>query len=262
MKKPVLLFTLLLSVTLAAQNKVKVYFDFDIDEATSVSGMSLETWMAENKDAEVLNIHGYADTVGNAYYNIDLSERRAQFVLEQLAENNMAVAEGAEVKGFGESSSSSGSRAMDRRVELTYRKKEVPVAEAEREPVQGDLSKMVANAKKGDKLRLPNLYFYNNSPIVLPSSQPVLKELLTILQQNPLLKIDIQGHICCQITESNQVSHKRAKAIYEFLVRNNIDKTRLTYQSFGSSRPIHKLPEQNEKQREDNRRVEIQIIEN
>ena len=258
MKKALLLLAVFILSNLSAQNKVKVYFDFDIDEATPVSEKSLDTWMAENKDAEVLNIHGYADTVGNAYYNIDLSERRAQFVLEQLAGNKVAVAEGGEVKGFGESLSPSKDRALDRRVELTYRKKETAV----QEPVQSDLSKSVANAKKGDKLRLPNLYFYNNSPMVLPSSQPVLKELLNILQQNPLLKIDIQGHICCQITESNQISHKRAKAVYEYLVRNNIDKTRLSYQSFGSSRPIHKLPEQNEKQREDNRRVEIEIIEN
>lgn len=98
--------------------------------------------------------------------------------------------------------------------------------------------------------------------MVLPSSRPILGELLKIMQDNPLLKIDIQGHICCQKVEENQISLKRAMAVYNYLVRNGVNKSRLSYQSFGSSRPVHPLPEKSEAEKVANRRVEIEIIEN
>ena len=54
----------------------------------------------------------------------------------------------------------------------------------------------------------------------------------------------------------------RAIAVHNFLVANEIDDSRLLYKSFGSSQPIHKIPEKNEKERNENRRVEILILEN
>ncbi len=98
--------------------------------------------------------------------------------------------------------------------------------------------------------------------MVLPESQPVLRELLIIMQINPNLKIDIQGHICCQETDVRDVAKRRAKAIYRFLQLNGIANSRISYQSFGSSRPIYPLPEKNEEEERANRRVEIEILEN
>ena len=43
---------------------------------------------------------------------------------------------------------------------------------------------------------------------------------------------------------------------------NDIDDERLMYKSFGSTQPLHKIPEKNEKERNENRRVEILILEN
>ena len=80
------------------------------------------------------------------------------------------------------------------------------------------------------------------------------------MRDKPLLKIDIQGHICCQKNEENQISLRRAVAIYAFLIRNGIDKSRLSYKSFGSSKPIYPLPEKTEAEKVANRRVEIEII--
>jgi outer membrane protein OmpA-like peptidoglycan-associated protein len=120
----------------------------------------------------------------------------------------------------------------------------------------------VSGAKKGDKLKLKNLNFENNSDVVLPSSRPVLNELLKIMQENPGLKIDIQGHICCEPVDVTYVSRIRALAVYNFLIKNGIDKSRLSYQSFGSSRPIYPLPEKTEEEKTANRRVEIEILEN
>ena len=126
-----------------------------------------------------------------------------------------------------------------------------------------DLSQQVSTAKVGDKLVLKNLHFYNRSGIFVPESRPILEELLKIMLANPNLKIEIQGHICCQMgTDVEDTAKVRALAVYNYLVNNGINKNRLSYKSFGSSKPIHIIPENNEDERNENRRVEIQIIAN
>ena len=46
------------------------------------------------------------------------------------------------------------------------------------------------------------------------------------------------------------------------IYNKGIEKIRLSYKSFGSTKPIHKIPEKTEEESNENRRVEIQIIEN
>jgi outer membrane protein OmpA-like peptidoglycan-associated protein len=266
MKRFFLLYAVCIPLFANAQEKFTVYFDHDIDEANNTSSASLSNWISTHKDAEIMKIYGYADTTGNALYNIDLSERRAMHVYEELKEGNIDVAN-VEEKGFGESESVSGDKAKDRKVVLYFREKQavpekVIVPEKKPEPVVTELTKKITEAAKGDKIRVPNLHFYDNSPIILPDSKPILEELLEIMRNNPKLKIDIQGHICCLKKEKNSISERRAKTVYNFLKNNGIDEKRLSYQSFGSSKPVYKLPEKNEDERVANRRVEIEIIAN
>ena len=104
--------------------------------------------------------------------------------------------------------------------------------------------------------------FYENSIKLLPESEPILEDLLYILEKYPALKIQIQGHVCCQPENEERLSFKRAETVYEYLVNNGIDKDRLSHTGFGSTKPIYTLPEKNEQERVANRRVEIQIIAN
>jgi outer membrane protein OmpA-like peptidoglycan-associated protein len=80
--------------------------------------------------------------------------------------------------------------------------------------------------------------------------------------QNPKLKIEIQGHICCNSSGKETLSTQRAKAIKGFLKIQGIDNSRVTYKGFGSTQPLFSLPEKNEQERAANRRVELLIIEN
>ena len=89
----------------------------------------------------------------------------------------------------------------------------------------------------------------------------ILDELLQIMSSTPTLKIEIQGHICCKEVEVEDISIKRAKTVYNFLLSNGITESRISYRGFASSRPIHPLPERNEEERVANRRVEILILE-
>jgi len=83
------------------------------------------------------------------------------------------------------------------------------------------------------------------------------------MEENPNLKIEIQGHICCQTIEGlYDVSTARDRAIYVFLIQNKIDRKRLSYVGFGIKKPIFPIPEKNEEEENRNRRVEIMIVAN
>jgi outer membrane protein OmpA-like peptidoglycan-associated protein len=82
------------------------------------------------------------------------------------------------------------------------------------------------------------------------------------MEENPKLKIEIQGHICCQMNgDINNVSTARSRAIYNYLIRSKIDRKRMTFKGYGTSKPIHPIPEKTEQEENENRRVEILIVE-
>ena len=125
-----------------------------------------------------------------------------------------------------------------------------------------EFMKKIGQSTAGEKLKIDNLNFIINTFAVAPESRGKLYELLLVLQNNPKLKIEIQGHLCCMPTDRVDLSTKRAKSIYNFLINNEIYPGRLSYKGFGSSQPIYSIPEKNEQERSANRRVEILIVSN
>lgn len=251
MKNYVLLLLLISFSAVSAQEKFTVYFDFDVHQTNSDSNLKLADWITKNKDVEVERIYGFCDSVGSYEYNDKLALRRVNSVLKTLRDNKIRLSKQIETKGFGKRFEQSKIQDENRKVEIYFKKKEEK------------LSDKIAQLKVGDKLRLRNLNFYNRSGIVVPKSRPVLAELLEIMQENPKLKIEIQGHICCQEKfDVEDISTLRCKTVYNYLIENGISVSRLSYKGFGSSQPIYKIPEQNEFERDENRRVEILILEN
>jgi outer membrane protein OmpA-like peptidoglycan-associated protein len=260
MKKYLLLLALFSVGLIYAQQETKelrvvVYFEVNQDMPAPDA---LKNLLTDLKNATVISIAGHADTTATEQYNQELSERRANNIAVFLKKKGINLSN-TYIKGYGEGQSLGSGLITDRRVVITYIKKEAAVVE---KTSQSSLSAEVAEAKKGDKLKLKNMNFENNSDIMLPSSRPVANELLLIMKQNPALVIEIQGHICCQDADVTHVSEKRAFMVYNFLLQNGISKNRLSYKGFGSSQPIYPLPEQSEEQRVANRRVEIEILEN
>lgn len=228
-----------------------VYFDFDIQEVNSESVPKLKDWMLRHKDAEILKVHGFCDSVGSHSYNDELALRRVNSVLKALKKAKMKLSANLETKGFGKRLEQSREQWENRKVEIYFQQKEIKLADK------------IQQLKVGDKLRLRGLNFYNRSGIVVPKSEPVLAELLDIMHDNPKLKIEIQGHICCQLKfDVEDISTLRCKTVYNYLIENGIAPERLSYKGFGSSQPLFAIPEKNEFERDENRRVEILILEN
>ena len=87
-----------------------------------------------------------------------------------------------------------------------------------------------------------------------------LDRVVNILQENPQLKIEIQGHTDNKgrALQNKWLSEKRAYSVLDYLKRKNINPARLTARGFGSTRPI--APNNTEEGRSMNRRVQFKSI--
>ncbi len=257
MKKILFLFLLLSSISFG-QNKFTVYFDTDSYQLNSLELNRLDGFL-KNKELKFNKVIGFCDYRATNGYNDTLALNRANYVyhiIEKVTDQKQI-----EIESKGENFTQNSDLKLNRKVEIFY--EELVTEKILPKEDKKDLSQQVSTAKVGDKLILKNLHFYNRSGIFVPESRPVLEELLKIMLANPNLKIEIQGHICCQIgTDVEDTAKVRALAVYNYLINNGINKNRLSYKSFGSSKPIHIIPENNEDERNENRRVEIQIIAN
>ncbi len=259
----ILLF-LLNATGLHAQEKLTLFFDFNKHNLNDIATQQLQTWIANNPKIEVTKIYGFCDWKGTNNYNDSLSLKRVKTVFNYLKRKEIKVKDGYEIKGFGEDFDQSKVQSENRKVLIVYelKKEETPTLAAGNEE-NLPLAEKFKQAKTGDRIRLKNIYFYNMTPRILPKSRPVLIELLCAMQDNPNLKIEIQGHICCQkVFDINDLSVMRARAIYNYLVTQKINRKRMTYKGYGTSDPVHPIPEKTEAEQDENRRVEILVVEN
>ncbi|KGO87692.1 OmpA family protein [Flavobacterium suncheonense] len=258
MKRFLNICILMVSVCVGAQEKVTVYFDLDSHEMQKEGSLKLSEWFSQNQQFEIQKVYGYCDSVGTYGYNDKLALRRIRTILDILKKNSVRFSKTLEIKGFGERFEQSPDQGENRKVEIYFNRPEAKRAEKEEK-----MAEKVAAMKVGDKLRLRHLNFYNRSGRVVPKSIPVLEELYQIMKDNPKLKIDIQGHICCQPQgDLEDISTLRSRTVYNYLIEKGIDKSRLTYQGYGSTMPLYPIPEKNEFERDENRRVEIMIVAN
>jgi outer membrane protein OmpA-like peptidoglycan-associated protein len=92
---------------------------------------------------------------------------------------------------------------------------------------------------------------------IMAESQPIIDQIVIMLNQNKNLKISIEGHTDNVGTNQfNQtLSENRAKSVMNALITQGIDKSLLSYKGWGSSKPI--ADNNTEEGKAKNRRVEI-----
>ena len=104
------------------------------------------------------------------------------------------------------------------------------------------------------------ILFDFDSAVIKPESYSIIDELVDLMYTWPKLRFDIHGHTDNVGTmEYNQnLSERRAKAVYDLLISKGVDERRLRYRGFGFSKPIasNSTPEGRAK----NRRTEFIII--
>ncbi len=124
-----------------------------------------------------------------------------------------------------------------------------------------DLMTSTENGIQGSKpVVLKNVFFETAKADLRPESVTELMRLKKLLDENPALRIQINGHTDDVGSDDDnlKLSDARAKAVYDFLVAANIREDRMRYKGFGESKPIdtNDTPEG----RQNNRRTEFEVI--
>lgn len=116
--------------------------------------------------------------------------------------------------------------------------------------------------EKGASIVLKNIFFETGKYELQNESKSELDKLVLLLQENPNLKIEIDGHTdnVGQEKENLLLSTNRAKAVVNYLTGKSISLQRLTYKGFGSAKPV--ADNSTEAGRALNRRTELSITGN
>jgi outer membrane protein OmpA-like peptidoglycan-associated protein/tetratricopeptide (TPR) repeat protein len=109
---------------------------------------------------------------------------------------------------------------------------------------------------------LKNVFFSTNSAELKPISKNELDQLKKMLEENPKMRIQLNGHTDSEGDEAkNQLlSESRAKAVSKYLSDNGIAASRLQAKGFGESQPIDS--NETPQGRANNRRTEFLVLSN
>jgi outer membrane protein OmpA-like peptidoglycan-associated protein len=102
-----------------------------------------------------------------------------------------------------------------------------------------------------------NIFFVSNSDKLMAKSFPKLNEVVTILTENPSLKVSIEGHTddVGKDDVNQTLSDDRAAAVKAYLVSKGIAENRLTSAGYGETKPV--ADNKTAAGRAKNRRVEM-----
>lgn len=275
-----------------------IYFDLNVAKLDKNTERRLDLLIYNDRiiNGSEITIVGYADYLGSAEYNKNLSMQRAQNIKKYLVKYGIDDGSIKLVAGRGEINravkvDTAGGVREDRKVDivvnnnvymadrLRYSGNTKPQPDKKNPPKNDNSNTPSTKAsepdvtgftglKKGATIRLNNVYFSYGSHVIKEESYPTLERLYATLVNNPELKIKIEGHVCCIQdvadamdidTNEPKLSVNRARSIYDYLITKGIDANRLEFEGFGKRRPV--VPkERTEADAEQNRRVEIRVL--
>ena len=99
--------------------------------------------------------------------------------------------------------------------------------------------------------------FATDKADILPDSRPQIEQVVTLLKDDPALKLSVNGHTdnTGDATHNQQLSEARAAAVVAALTAGGIDGSRLQAKGFGQTEPVADNATEDGKAR--NRRVEL-----
>jgi len=130
------------------------------------------------------------------------------------------------------------------------------IADFEPITIDMDLEKMIA----GSVAVLNNIFFDVDKFALKEKSSPELQKILRFLKENPRVRVEIGGHTdnSGSATHNRELSEKRARSVYDFLIQHGLDKSRLEPKGYGPDRPL--ASNDTDGGRQQNRRIEFRIL--
>ncbi len=153
---------------------------------------------------------------------------------------------------YGIITEAEGYVSLDRNLDL----KQLASSDASRE-----LDLFMVKLETGAEIAFNNIFFDLEKYQLKTSSYPELERVLEMLTSGKLKKIEISGHTDSSGPDAynQQLSERRARAVYNYFITNKIDPSRLTVVGYGETKP--KFANDTKENMERNRRVEFKILE-
>ncbi len=214
-----------------------------------------------------VSINAYCDITHTDYFNLELSQLRANSVYDNLIKNKLdpkfITAKGNGRLGQLNDNSTPELKQLNRRAEIVFsitEKKPKPIVVETELPKKAEepkptLQTELQNLEVNKKIILEGLNFYGGSVIALPSAKEPLQHLLDAMNSNPNLEILIIGHVCC-LGDYN-ISLGRAETVMTYLKDHGISSKRMTCKGVSNTEPL--VEETSPGNQQKNRRVEIVV---
>jgi len=131
-------------------------------------------------------------------------------------------------------------------------------------PIQGTILKdtIFLEIIVNEKVALSNIYYDFDKWDILPESATELDHLVSLMEENPEMKVELSAHTDERGTEKYnlKLSQLRAQAAVEYIISKGINKVRITGKGYGKSQLINKCNKDcTPVQHRENRRTEIFI---
>lgn len=273
MSKFIVFLCLISQISIAQEiTKHVVYFETDQYEVpeTEINRLLLFTQNLNTKFVKKVEIYGFCDDRGTDQYNLILSQNRANAIKQFLIGLDVDEKLITNVDGKGEillkiieTKDVNIIRGLNRKVEIDIIYDSNTKISSKSEPVDNRKKPLNLNSdlRVGDKVILDKILFRTGYSYVLKESIPVLEKMAKILKEKKNIYFTIEGHVCCTSqsrdavdrgTGKRNLSHARARYIYDYLARKGVQKKRMKYIGLK-----HKYPLGGDSKYD--RRVEIEI---
>ena len=126
--------------------------------------------------------------------------------------------------------------------------------------LEQDKEILMTPLEKDQSIRLNFISFARAESMLLPESYSELDKVVKMMQENPNVKIRLEGHteIYGNKKALKKLSKERVISVKNYLVNKGVPKKRIDYKAFGAEKPLN--TQDTEEARQLNRRVEIRVI--
>jgi OmpA-OmpF porin, OOP family len=230
-------------------SNMQIYFDInraDLPRAESERLYAAGAFLKKYPDTKAV-IHGHTDNVGSNQYNMQLSQRRAESVLQYLVDQQIDASRISTIARGEEDPASTNEteegKRENRRVNATI-----------------DCVKDVAGVSLPEaRITIAALVeFDQNSVTVDDQYHSDLEKAAQYLRDNPKVTAHIEGHAAdiTSTSKAQEISERRAANVLDYLVEKfGVERSRLTAEGFGKLRRV--AYNTTEAGRQQNRRVNI-----
>lgn len=99
---------------------------------------------------------------------------------------------------------------------------------------------MLNPVRAGEKVVLKNIFYETDAYALKKESHAELEKLVSFMNANPKVTIEISGHTDSTGTKSanSVLSQNRAKAVYDFMLSKKIPAARMAFKGYGDSQPV------------------------